>query len=66
MKWVETTFGYDFLDASVYYISELPSDLHWEDVGLISISAFVMTILATLYPAWRAARTQPAEALRYE
>jgi len=66
VKWVETTFGYDFLDANVYYISELPSDLHWNDVGLISISAFVMTILATLYPAWKAARTQPAEALRYE
>ncbi len=66
VKWVETTFGYDFLDANVYYISELPSDLHWDDVSLISISAFVMTILATLYPAWRAARTQPAEALRYE
>ena len=66
VKWVEDTFGYDFLDASVYYISELPSDLHWGDVGLISGSAFVMTILATLYPAWRAARTQPAEALRYE
>lgn len=66
VKWVETTFGYDFLDASVYYISELPSDLHLEDVGLVSISAFVMTILATLYPAWQAARTQPAEALRYE
>ncbi len=66
VKWVETTFGYDFLDANVYYISDLPSDLHWNDVGLISISAFVMTILATLYPAWKAARTQPAEALRYE
>ena len=66
VKWVEDTFGYDFLDANVYYISELPSDLHWGDVGLISISAFIMTILATLYPAWKAARTQPAEALRYE
>ena len=66
VKWVEATFGIDFLDASIYYISELPSDLHWSDVGIISISAFIMTILATLYPAWRAARTHPAEALRYE
>ena len=66
VKWVEKTFGIDFLDANIYYISELPSDLHWSDVGVISMGAFIMTVLATLYPAWRAARTQPAEALRYE
>ncbi len=63
---IESWFGVDFLDPSIYYISELPSDLHWEDVGVIGISAFVITLLATLYPAWRASRTQPAEALRYE
>ncbi|MFC1684979.1 lipoprotein-releasing ABC transporter permease subunit [Pseudomonadota bacterium] len=66
VKWVESTFNLDFLDASIYYISELPSDLHWSDVGIISVGAFVLTLLATLYPAWKAARTQPAEALRYE
>lgn len=66
VKWVETTFGFDFLPGDIYYISELPSELHWNDVGIISISAFIMTVLATLYPAWRAARTRPAEALRYE
>jgi len=66
LKWIEETFGYDFLDANVYYISELPSDLHWADVGLVSITAFIMTVIATLYPAWRAAKTQPVEALRYE
>ncbi len=66
VKTIERVFGIEFLDASVYYISELPSDLHWNDVGLISLGAFAMTLLATLYPAWRAARTQPAEALRYE
>jgi len=64
--WVERQFGFDFIDPSVYYISRLPSDLHWDDVWLIGSVAFVLTLLATLYPAWRAARVQPAEALRYE
>jgi lipoprotein-releasing system permease protein len=64
--WFESQFGFDFIDPSVYYISKLPSDLHWEDVGAIGTLAFVLTLLATLYPAWRAARVQPAEALRYE
>jgi lipoprotein-releasing system permease protein len=50
----------------VYYISDLPSDLHWSDVGIIGVVSFVLTLLATLYPSWRASRTQPAEALRYE
>lgn len=63
---IERLFNVNFLDPNIYYISSLPSDLHWDDVGLISISAFLITLLATLYPAWRASRTQPAEALRYE
>ncbi len=66
VKRIESLFGVDFLDPDIYYISELPSDLHWDDVTLIGISAFIITLLATLYPAWRAARIQPAEALRYE
>jgi lipoprotein-releasing system permease protein len=63
---LEKAFGFDVLPSSVYYISELPSDIHWSDVGIVSVSAFLITLLATLYPAWRAARVQPAEALRYE
>ena len=63
---IEAVFGVRFLDPSIYYINELPSDVHWQDVLTIAGSAFVMSILATLYPAWRAANTQPAEALRYE
>ncbi|HYN79321.1 MAG TPA: FtsX-like permease family protein, partial [Lamprocystis sp. (in: g-proteobacteria)] len=63
---IESLFGVHFLDPSVYYISTLPSDVHWQDVVLIAGSAFVMSVLATLYPAWRAANTHPAEALRYE
>lgn len=66
VQWIEQVFGVTFLSADVYYISELPSDLHWDDVGWIAALAFVFCVLATLYPAWRASRTQPAQALRYE
>jgi lipoprotein-releasing system permease protein len=50
----------------VYFISELPSDLHWSDVFLVSGCSLVLGLLSALYPAWRASRVQPAEALRYE
>lgn len=63
---IERWFDINFLDPNIYYISALPSDLHWDDVGIISVSALLITLLATIYPAWRASRTQPAEALRYE
>jgi len=66
VKKIEQIFEVDFLKADIYYISELPSDLHMSDVWLVSITAFVITLLATIYPAWRASRVQPAEALRYE
>ncbi|OQX30465.1 MAG: ABC transporter permease [Candidatus Sedimenticola endophacoides] len=63
---IEKWLGINFLDPSIYYISSLPSDLRWDDVLFIGASALAITLLATLYPAWRASRTQPAEALRYE
>ena len=63
---IESLLGRKFLSADVYYISDLPSDMHWNDVITISIVAFVLCLLATIYPALRAAKTQPAEALRYE
>ncbi|MEO5573994.1 MAG: lipoprotein-releasing ABC transporter permease subunit [Gammaproteobacteria bacterium] len=66
VPFIEGLFGIHFLSPDVYLISEVPSDLHWNDVINISTVAFVLSLLATLYPAWRAARTQPAEALRYE
>jgi lipoprotein-releasing system permease protein len=66
IAWVETTLGFRFLDAGVYFISDLPSRLHWADVRDIVIAALGLTFLSTLYPAWRAAKVQPAEVLRYE
>jgi lipoprotein-releasing system permease protein len=66
VKWIEHTFGVAFLSPDVYYISDLPSDMQWSDVGLIALLGFVFSLLATIYPAWRAARTEPAAALRYE
>lgn len=66
IAWFEALTGIQFLDPNVYFISYLPSQLRWSDVGIIVGSAFVLTFLSTLYPAWRAARIQPAEVLRYE
>lgn len=66
VPWIERLTGAEILAADVYYISELPSELRAGDVLRISGLAFILTVLATLFPAWRAARTQPAEALRYE
>jgi lipoprotein-releasing system permease protein len=63
---LERALGIHFLAKDVYYISDLPSDLHWNDVGVIAGVSFVLTLLATLYPSWRASRVNPAEALRYE
>lgn len=63
---VERAFSVKFLSADVYFISFLPSHLEYGDVVLIAISAMVLSLLATLHPAWRAANVQPAEALRHE
>jgi lipoprotein-releasing system permease protein len=63
---LERALGMKFLNADVYFIDYLPSQLMLEDVLLVCGAALVLSFLATLYPAWRAARTQPAEALRYE
>ncbi len=63
---IERLFGVHFLAADVYYISELPSELHWRDVYQISVMAFALSLLATLYPAWQASKVKPAEELRYE
>ena len=63
---IEHALGFQFLPPSIYFISELPSDLEMGDVVRIGVIAFALASLATLYPSWRAARVRPAEALRYE
>ena len=63
---IERLFNVEFLAADVYYISDVPSELHWNDVWIMAMVSMGLSLLATLYPAWRAARTLPAEALRYE
>lgn len=63
---LERTFSVKFLSADVYFISFLPSELQTQDVLLIAICAMVLSLLATIHPAWRAANVQPAEALRHD
>ncbi len=66
VPFIEHVFHTTFLSSSVYYISQLPSHLKWSDVVTVTCVSLAMGFLATIYPAWRAAQTQPAEALRYE
>lgn len=66
LRGIESLFGIVMLPADVYYITGLPTDLQAGDVTMIALVALAMAFIATLYPAWRAARTAPAEALRYE
>ncbi len=63
---LEAAFGIKFLAADVYFISDLPSDLHVADIVKIAAIALLLALVSTLYPAWMAARTAPAEALRYD
>jgi len=63
---LEHTFGFQIFDSDVYYITTIPSDVRWENIVIIAGAAFFLTGVATLYPALRASRTPPAEALRYE
>ena len=66
IKTIEELLNISFFSPDVYYISELPSDLRWQDVTVTAALAFLFAVVSTIYPAWRAARVQPATALRYE
>jgi lipoprotein-releasing system permease protein len=63
---IERAFHFQILAKEVYYISELPSDLHWVDVVGTALMSLALSLVATIYPSWRASRVNPAEALRYE
>ena len=63
--WAEQTFGLVLFDPAVYYIGGLPSRLQWQDVIAVVSIAFLLSLLASVYPAWRASKVPPAEALNY-
>jgi lipoprotein-releasing system permease protein len=64
--WIERVSGQHVFSSDVYFISNLPSELQGGDVLLICSAGFILSFLATIYPAWRAAQIEPAHALRYE
>jgi len=64
--WLERTFNFQLMPGDVFYVTQLPSEIQWLDVTAIAVSAFLISILATIYPSRRAASVAPAEALRYE
>jgi lipoprotein-releasing system permease protein len=66
VPFIEQLLGTQFMSKEVYYISNLPSELQWRDVITITSVSFVLSLVATIYPSWRASRVNPAEALRYE
>lgn len=66
VRGIEQLFGVQFMDAKVYFMTDLPAYVEWRDVLQVTGVAFVLCAIATIYPAWRASRTQPAEALRHE
>jgi lipoprotein-releasing system permease protein len=63
---IEKVVGAKLINSQIYLIDHLPSDVIPSDVSTIAVISLVLSLLATLYPSWRAARVQPAEALRYE
>jgi lipoprotein-releasing system permease protein len=66
VPFLERTLRFQILDADVYYNTAIPAEVHWRNIVTIALLALLLTALATVYPAIRAARTAPAEALRYE
>jgi lipoprotein-releasing system permease protein len=66
VPFIERLLGTQLFSKEVYYINSLPSELQWRDVLTITGLSFALSLIATLYPSWRASRVNPAEALRYE
>ena len=66
VAWIQQLLGVQFLSSNIYYINYLPSKIEGWDLISIAVIAFILSFLATIYPAWRASRINPVEALRYE
>ncbi|OGT36203.1 MAG: ABC transporter [Gammaproteobacteria bacterium RIFCSPHIGHO2_12_FULL_37_14] len=66
VNWIEYVFRVQFLSSSVYFVDYLPSEIEWKDVAKISIASLFFSLIATIYPAWRASQLDPVESLRYE
>lgn len=66
VEWIQHIFHVQFLSSNVYFVNYLPSYIEWSDVVTISIASLILSLLATIYPAWRAAKLDPVESLRYE
>jgi lipoprotein-releasing system permease protein len=65
-QFVEKMFHFKILPGDVYYLSELPSQVNYSDVGIIILGTLFVCLISTIYPSWKASRLDPAEALRYE
>lgn len=66
VPWAEATFHFQIMPGDVFYVTEIPSEIHWSDVAVIPLLAFAIALAATVYPSRRAARVAPAQALRYD
>ncbi len=66
VNWLEHTFHVQFLSSNVYFVNYLPSQIEWMDVIIICVVSMILSLLATIYPAWRASKLDPVESLRYE
>jgi len=63
---IERLLGVQFLPREIYFINQLPSDPRQADIAVIGVTSLVMSLIATLYPSWRASRLQPAQVLRHD